>query len=146
MKTIKNLSRYFLLSPLLFASLLFAVLIFSSCSSSSQTSGPPFENTRWVLISVSGTGTNTSTFNLTFANGQINGVGPCNEFSGVYKLNGNVLSVSKLMSTDKACDYLKIEQQYFRFLEAAQSYDVQNGYLKINTSSDYKVMTFAPAN
>lgn len=141
MKNIKNLSQYLLLS-----SLLLLTLNLYSCSGSSQTSGPPFENTRWVLISISNSGTTTASFNVTFADGQINGTGPCNSFSGVYNLNGNVLSVSKIMSTDIGCDKIQQEGEYLRLLEAAQRYDVQNGYLKLSTSVDYKTMTFAPAN
>jgi putative lipoprotein len=146
MKTTKPLSKYFFLSSLLFATLF--AFGFASCSSASserKMSGPPFENTMWALISVTGD-TTTADFDVKFSNGQINGTGPCNGFTGVYNLNGNVLSVSKIMSTDVGCGQIQMEGEYLRLLEAAQRYDIQNGYLKIYTSVDYKVMTFAPAN
>jgi heat shock protein HslJ len=133
----KNLSKYFSIFLLLFA--------FVSCSTS-QTSGPPLENTMWVLTSVSSSGTVSASFNFKLSDGQINGTGPCNSFSGVYNLNGNVISVSKILATDMGCDKIQIEGEYLRLLGAAQRYEIKGGYLKLYTSVDYKTMTFAPAN
>ncbi|HEX2786927.1 MAG TPA: META domain-containing protein [Ignavibacteria bacterium] len=143
MKTITTLSKYFFLP-----SLLIAAFIFISCSSSGserKMSGPPFENTMWALISVTGDSV-TADFDVKFSTGQVTGTGPCNSFTGVYNLNGTVVSISKILSTDVGCAQIQMEGEYLRLLGAAQRYDIQNGYLKIFTSVDYKVMTFAPAN
>jgi heat shock protein HslJ len=140
MNTIITLSKYFFIS-----SLFFTMIACSSSSTERKMSGPPFENTMWALISVTGD-TVTADFDVKFSNEQVTGTGPCNSFTGVYNLNGNVVSITKILSTDVGCAQIQMEGEYLRLLGAAQRYDIQNGYLKIFTSVDYKVMTFAPAN
>jgi len=70
---------------------------------------------------------------LRFENGSVSGLGGCNRFGGKYKLDGDRLSFSPLMSTRMACrpDLMKKEQAFFDMLGKVQEAKLGDGTLEL---------------
>lgn len=73
-----------------------------------------------------------------FSNGEVTGFGGCNNYTGSYVVEGPQLSITGLVATQQLCavEILTQEQRYLANLGAAQSYQITNGRLTINTSQD----------
>lgn len=138
----KNLKKY--LSRI--SALIILIVLFSYSNSNAQEfQGIPFENTMWVLSTLDGSVSNIQA-RITFSNGTVSGFAPCNTYSGKYTLSGNSITISDIMATDKSCESINSEKEYFRLIESATSYEIIDGYLTLHTSGDYKTIVFGPAN
>lgn len=97
-------------------------------SSAKATAAPTgsLEGTKWRLQSMGARGAEktaegTAPLLLQFeAGGKVSGSGGCNTFGGSYKVNGQNLTISELVSTLRACADEKIGDQESRYLKALQ--------------------------
>ncbi|MFC1955003.1 META domain-containing protein [Chloroflexota bacterium] len=113
--------------------------------------GVSLEDTEWVLESYGQQGNLetvladtevTATFKS--ADKQVAGSGGCNGYSGSYELSGNKLSIPwPLMSTMMSCGDAKDrqEQQFFKSLQSAESYKIDDGKLTINCGDNILVFS-----
>lgn len=138
----KNIKRY--LSYVSISAILIVLFSYSN-SNAQELQGIPFENTMWVLSTLDGS-VSTIQARITFSNGTVSGFAPCNTYSGTYTLSGSSITISGIMATDKSCESINSEKEYFRLIESAASYEIIDGYLTLHTSGDYKTMVFGPAN
>ena len=75
----------------------------------------------------------TATFKS--AEGQVTGSAGCNTYFGSYELRGNNLSIPEsIAATEKYCgdEINEQERDYLNTLQAAKSYEIENGELTIN--------------
>ncbi|MBI9046981.1 MAG: META domain-containing protein [Anaerolineaceae bacterium] len=108
------------------------------------------EGTTWELFAFGKTSPLAgSTITLEFKNSDLNGTGGCNMYQGSYNLNGDLLSIGMLMSTEMACmepeGLMEQEQQYLEYLSQAQRIEMQGPQLLIYYS-DQETLTFNPMN
>lgn len=111
-----------------------------------------FEDMEWVLESY-GEPSNTqlviegSEITATFdsATHGVNGSAGCNHYFGDYEADNSELSISSVGSTEMACmepeGVMEQEQQYLRLLILAESYETDDGQLRI-TCSNGSVLVF----
>ena len=113
------------------------------------TSGDPLNGTTWELYSIGKyspiTGSKTT---IRFEDGQVSGLGGCNQYGGEYKSSGRTLSFSMLHMTEMACmspeEIMEQEQLFLQYLGDARSFEIVNGQLQIS-GSDGEALTFVPA-
>ena len=110
------------------------------------TSGNPLNGTTWELYSIGKyspiTGSKTT---IRFEDGQVSGLGGCNQYGGEYKSSGQTLSFSMLHMTEMACmspeGIMDQEQLFLQYLGDARSFEIVNGQLQIS-GSDGEALTF----
>jgi len=135
---------------LIFGVILLMVLavVAGACAKSSLA---PLENTTWILESygepdnlkalIAGTEI-TATFDSTEK--QVNGSAGCNHYFGDYEISNSQLTFLVLGHTEMYClepeGAMEQEEQYLKILNAAESFQVQDGKLRI-TSGD-KVLIY----
>ncbi len=76
--------------------------------------------------------------------GGINGSAGCNRYFGGYERNGDLITLSAIGSTMMACaeDVMEQEQQYLTILQAAESYALIDGQLRITAGEE--ILVFSP--
>lgn len=81
---------------------------------------------------------------LHFEDGSVGGLGGCNRFGGKYKLDGDKLSFSPLMSTRMACrpDLMKKEQAFFDMLGKVRAAKLADGALELLDGEGKVLATF----
>lgn len=100
----------------------------------------PLTNTLWKLVRIEGKvpalkdGEIRLQFPLDTHN--IRGYGGCNDYSGLYDLEDTSLRLHDIISTERACENLKIEQQYFRFLGEIETYQIKGDQLTLSSSGE----------
>ena len=113
------------------------------------TSSNPLDGTTWELYSIGSyspiSGSKTT---IHFEDGQVSGLGGCNQYGGEYQINGNKLSFDKLYMTEMACmspeGIMDQEQRFLKALGDARSFEIMNGQLQISLSTG-EVLTFVRA-
>lgn len=133
---------------------LVVALIISSCgvvpdisATSTEPSVPPtttlliaaLEGTTWELITYGVEAQPTKAnaerpTTITFDDGEVNGMGPCNRYSGVFETRDNEMMIELQAITRAACGDRELdveEQEYFDALGNAQRYDVIGQRMKI---------------
>jgi heat shock protein HslJ len=113
------------------------------------TNGNPLNGTTWELYSIGRyspiTGSKTT---IRFEDGQVSGLGGCNQYGGAYQVSGQTLSFSALQMTEMACaspaGVMEQENAYLKFLGEAQSFELADGQLQMYRS-DGETLTFVPA-
>jgi heat shock protein HslJ len=132
---------------LLFAAILLTTMTLSAC----RAREPALGGKTWVLQShgepddlqdiLEGTEI-TATFNT--AKGEISGSAGCNGYSGSYEVNGSKLAIGPLAHTEMFCatpeGVMEQEQQYLTVLATAQSYEVQDGQLRVFCSGSQRLI------
>jgi heat shock protein HslJ len=117
------------------------------------TAGAPvaLENTQWRLASFGAVGSEApvlpgSDVTLQFgADGTVGGNSGCNSFGGKYSLTNDMLVLSELNSTLRACLDENANQQEQRYLEALQTtgkVELAGDQLKIQYDGGNSVLTF----
>lgn len=112
---------------LLGITLLVSSSTFIAAQNQSISAGNPLADTEWMLTSfgvgnvgnplIAGT-----TITLKFgSDGRVGGSGGCNSFGGNYSVSGNTVSISRVISTRRACVNAGMNQQEQRFLRALES-------------------------
>ena len=138
--------RFYLLILLLGALALSA----AACTKTASTGG--LEDTTWILESygeqgnlqpiIEGTEI-TAVFNS--AEGQVRGSAGCNSYFGDYESSNDKLSIPMMAHTEMYClepeGVMEQENQYLKALQAAESYQVQDGKLQINCSGQILIYT-----
>ncbi|HEY5903337.1 MAG TPA: META domain-containing protein [Anaerolineales bacterium] len=121
----------------------FAVL--AACGTGA--SGDPLSGTSWNLASVDGAAALPDVkVTAVFKDGQVSGTGGCNSYGGKYRVSGEKLEISEVVSTLMACSGEGIMDQESSFLgglDKAKSFTLSDGKLEIGTS-DGKTLVFAP--
>jgi heat shock protein HslJ len=89
---------------------------------------------KWVLLIINGESISADDhftekpfiqFGLTEKN--INGVGGCNSYFGVFSADDNrSINFSDIAATKMACDNMKLETDYFRYLNSAKEFEIRN--------------------
>ena len=124
----------------------------AACSNATTVPGAGLEDTKWILESygeegdpktvLEGTAI-TATFNI--QDSQVKGSGGCNTYFGEYQAKKNELSISNLAWTEIGCldpeGVMEQEQRYLSALQAAESYTIENGELRISCSGN-RVLIF----
>lgn len=111
-----------------------------------------FEDKEWVLESYGEPGNVQSviegteiTADFDSAKHEVSGSAGCNSYFGDYQVDKNELSIPVLASTEMAClepeGVMDQEQQYLQSLGLAESYEIEDGKLRI-TCSDGTVLVF----
>src|SRR5262249_48785357 len=80
----------------------------------------------------------------------LSGSGGCNNYSGTYTVSGQQMTISKLASTQKACEQAVMdnETKYLQQLSAVNAYNVNNSKLELTYASGTttNTMTFIPGS
>lgn len=111
-----------------------------------------FEDKEWLLESYGEPGNLqavleeteiTATFDS--AKHEVRGSAGCNSYFGDYEVDNSELSIPVLANTEMAClepeGVMDQEQQYLQALRLAESYEIEDGKLRI-TCSDGSVLVF----
>lgn len=111
----------------------------------SETSG--LENSTWILESYGKQGNMqkalqgteiTAIFDST--EGEVRGSAGCNTYFADYKIKNSKLSILQLAYTEMYClepeGVMEQEKQYLKALQAAESFQVQDGKLQINSGNE----------
>jgi len=112
------------------------------------TSSDPLNGTTWELYSIGKyapiAGSKTT---IRFEDGQVSGLGGCNQYGGKYISSDQTLSFSGLYMTEMACmspaGIMDQEQRFLQSLGEASSFEIMNGQLQISRS-DHEALTFVP--
>jgi heat shock protein HslJ len=139
----------------LLALLALLALTLSACCSSTV---PPPELTggRWVLVSYLDQEDNLVPVpqgiqaSVTFRNdSQVTGVSGCNDFSGSYQVDGGLMTIGKVSSTEKACrspgGVMDFEQRFFSLLSDTTRYNIDENGLTLSHYDERKLMVFRKA-
>jgi heat shock protein HslJ len=108
------------------------------------------EDTHWSLVSFGAPGAETplvegSSITLLLADGQAGGFGGCNSYGTTYQVAGNELTFGQITSTLVACEDDQVtqqEQEYFRALESANSYELEGNHLRITYDGGEGLLVF----
>lgn len=140
----------------LFIITLLALLLSSlivGCASIARVFNPPddgkpaagidLDGTSWTLHQIGQTIVRNRVATLIFADGQAQGNGTCNGFSGPYKQDGTQLSFGLLATTLMACEDMDQETAYLTALAAVTTYRLEDGRLVLaNAQND--LLVFEP--
>ena len=112
------------------------------------TNGDPLNGTTWELYSIGRySPIADSKTTIRFENGQVSGLGGCNQYGGEYKISGQMLSFSGLYMTEMACmspeGIMDQEQRFLKSLGDTQNFAIVDGQLQIK-QADGEVLIFVP--
>jgi heat shock protein HslJ len=116
-------------------------LILTACG------GPdPLDGTSWVLVSLDDTSPLLGTsITLSFADGEINGSGGCNSYSGLYQVQGDRISFGETVITLQACmepaGVMDQESAYLALLGGVERYVLEDWDLML-VAQDGKALRF----
>ncbi|MCX6047264.1 MAG: META domain-containing protein [Chloroflexi bacterium] len=123
-------------------------------STAPAAAGESLENTAWQLVSFGVTGAETPVlpeFPITLmfsADGSLGGSGGCNSYGGEYQTQENTLTLSKIVSTLRACvdePANQQEQHYLQALEAANQFMLTADHLMLSSTTGDDVLNFTRA-
>ena len=71
---------------------------------------------------------------MLFQDGQVSGSSGCNNYSGVYQIDGNAISTNINVLTQQACEdgVMAQETGYLQILDSSNSYQVQGNQLVLS--------------
>ncbi|UCB42012.1 MAG: META domain-containing protein [Dehalococcoidales bacterium] len=144
-----------LIIPLVLLVIVFVACKFEPMTFDDEPEDEPldFENIEWVLESFGEPGNirlviegSAITASFSSATHEVSGSAGCNYYSGDYEADNSELSIPAVGNTEMACmepeGVMEQEQQYLRLLILVESYETDDGQLRI-TCSDGSVMVFA---
>jgi len=111
--------------------------------------------TQWVLEYFSNedksAGHDVTSDNITIkfeADGTLGGSGGCNTYFGSYTVSGQQMTISKVGSTQKACEQAVMdkETQYLQQLSTVNAYNLSNSKLELAYANSKNTMTFIPGS
>jgi len=127
------------------------ILIAGACSKVAEDT-VTLKDTAWILESYGVQGNSqavlegteiTATFDG--AEGRVHGSSGCNTYGGDYHISGSELSISALYNTEMAClepeGIMEQEVQYLKLLLSAESYQIQDGKLQINSGDQVLIFS-----
>ena len=100
------------------------------------TSGNPLNGTTWQLYSIGQySPVANSTTTIRFEDGQVSGLGGCNQYGGAYQVSGQTLSFSALYMTEMACTspagVMEQESAYLETLGAVTTFSISGDDLTL---------------
>ncbi len=134
--------------------LLFFLIFSCGCLSFGTTSPPPgLTDPEWHLTSYrSHDGTQTqvipnTSITLKFSpDGQFSGNAGCNHYSGSYSVEGELITLESLTSTEMYCSQpggvMPQESEYLRLLKNATRFSIPNEYLVLSRYDIEKLLVF----
>jgi heat shock protein HslJ len=120
-----------------------------------KTSQNSLANTEWRLSSFESSGSSTpviqsTTISLKFgAEGRVSGNSGCNNYAGDYRVEGDSISFTRLLSTKRACINEGANQQETRYLSALESagrYQLRDDQLIIHYGDGKNTLNFVKAS
>ena len=140
--------KFYILSVIL----ILLLLPLLACSTQLSPQGANLENTTWQLQSYGETGNlrallNGTEITATFdsVQGRVHGSAGANTYSGSYKVSGDKLSISELAWTEMyrldPPGVMEQEAEYLRIFKAAESFQVNNSTLQINSGKQVLAYT-----
>jgi heat shock protein HslJ len=113
------------------------------------TGGDPLNGTTWELYSIGRySPIDGSETTIRFEDGQVSGLGGCNQYGGEYESSNQSLSFSALYMTEMACmspeGIMDQEQLFLQHLQGTRSFKLVNNQLQISRS-DGETLIFVPA-
>lgn len=128
------------------------MLLFPACSEHTTMSEPTSEldsTGTWRLTSMTIAGETTARPDaaegtLSFANGQVSGIGSCNSFSGGCKVGVGKLEFGEYLMTAMGCDHLEFESQFLGALFASTKYVLEGETLTLFDETTKNQLTFVP--
>jgi heat shock protein HslJ len=135
--------------------LIFITMTFTACLTGCTGTPPPEELTEntWVLISyndgenglVSAPPAVTATL-VFHKNGQLSGNAGCNDYFGPYRIEGGLLYVGQVGSTEKYClssaGIMEFEQSYLSLLKETTRYNIDGEQLILSYYDERKLLVF----
>lgn len=129
--------------------------LFSACSSIPGLRPPDSDLTgvSWVLVSYNDGKNNfvsvppATEITLVFGKeGRLNGNAGCNNYSGDYRLDGELITIGSLNSTEKHClspeGVMDLEQQYLTLLQQTTRYNIDGDELVLSYYDVKKLLIF----
>lgn len=116
--------------------------------SPSLTPGPAaagLEGPLWVPLIPGDQPTPAGVVTLAFLDGIVSGQAPCNQFSGLYQLEGATLAIGPISATQLDCPDKGLEQAYLAELAAATGWAVTDGDLVLTDAAGAELGRFAAA-
>lgn len=116
------------MNKLTFFFLLCFAIFFCACKE--EPIGGDIENTYWNLTSIKqGTKVTNlsegSEISAIFSKAKVSGISTCNRYSADFSVEETALSVSSMISTERMCDAINLEQAYLNLLSKATGYSVK---------------------
>ncbi|MFC1950164.1 META domain-containing protein [Chloroflexota bacterium] len=129
-------------------------LIAGACSGGAEDT-VTLKDTSWVLESYGAQGNLQTvlvgteiTVKFDRAEDRIHGSSGCNTYGGTYHISGNELLISDLYNTEMACfepeGVMEQEGKYLNLLRVAESYQIQNGTLQIDSGGQKLIFSAKP--
>lgn len=136
------------MKKLYFVLLMGAVMM--SCSMKKKCANKPdcLANTTWELQMISQDGKQLSVSEavptLTFTEkGEVNGFTGCNQYFGVYKVDGNEISIMPNGSTKAFCQgVMELEDAFLKGLADVKNYTLTENSLELNTNAKNLTIQF----
>ncbi len=123
---------------------MFAFLVLTACTGAGN--GISLSGSAWKLVGLNGSAPlEGTTLTLTFDKNTLGGNAGCNSFGGKYEVDGDILSITELVSTLMACadtEVMDQESAYLNALGAAQTFSVKGTELRI-LSADRVELVFS---
>jgi len=100
----------------------------------------------WVITTITNVHASAKT-TITFrADGSVGGDAACNSFNGLYEESDGALSISMLMSTERACPALDEEGRFFAALSAVTAWRSSLGSLELLDQNNIPLIVGYPAS
>jgi heat shock protein HslJ len=150
---VKEFNENIMLNPAII--LILVILAFTACLAGCTSTTPPGEliDNSWVLIAYNDGETGLvpvpSSIAATLSlqkNGQFTGNAGCNDYFGVYSVDGGLLSIGQLGSTENYClsaaGIMEFEQRYLSLLTETTRYNIDEGELTLSYYDERKLLVF----
>jgi heat shock protein HslJ len=128
------------IKTLVYFSLVFIAAL-ASCTGSNSTG--TIKSTYWELNSLMELSSNTIIVKPTVeftSDGKLSGFGGCNKFSGKYKVSGNKLTTSEVVSTEMACENSQVEAIFLQALQKTSTYEIEDSKLYLYSNGNLKAI------
>jgi heat shock protein HslJ len=133
---------------------LLALVLSAGCTSTVPP--PELTGSSWVLVSYLDQESNLVPIppgiqaSVTFRNdGQVLGNSGCNDFSATYQVDGGLMTIENIVSTEKGCPSPKgvmdFEQQFLSLLSDTTRYNIDENGLTLSHYDERKLMVFRKA-
>jgi heat shock protein HslJ len=143
--------QYRMIVPLLILLTLLALILSAGCTSTVPP--PELTGSSWVLVSYMNRENNLVLAPpgiqalVTFRNdSQVSGFSGCNDFSGTYQVDGGLMTIDNIASTEKACPspagVMDFEQQFLSLLSDTTRYNIDENGLTLSHYDERKLMVF----
>jgi len=141
-----------MIKPSTFLGVILLIVLAFTFGACAKPGAAPLEDTTWILKSYGEQGNLltvlegteiTATFDS--AEKRVSGSAGCNSYFGDYQLNDNTLTFLVIGHTEMYCmepeGAMEQETQYLKTLNSAESYQVKDGTLQVNSGDEILIYT-----